>query len=34
MADSTGLVKSRETRDDWKETRYELADIADTLLQA
>ncbi len=33
MADSTGLVKSRETGDDWKETRYELAEIADTLLQ-
>ncbi len=31
MADSTGLVKSRETGGDWKETRYELAEIADML---
>ncbi len=32
MADSTGLVKSRETgKSDWKETRYELAEIADML---
>ena len=27
MADSTGLVKSRETGGDWVETRYELAEI-------
>ncbi len=31
MADGTGLVKSRETGGDWKETRYELAEIADML---
>ncbi len=31
MADSTGLVKSRETGGDWKETRYELAELADML---
>ncbi len=34
MADSTGLVKSRETdKSKWEETRYELAEIADMLLQ-
>ncbi len=31
MADSTGLVKSREALSDWVETRYELAEIADML---
>ncbi len=31
MADSTGLVKSRETGDDWKKTHYELADLVDML---
>ena len=31
MADSDGLVKSRETGGDWKETRYELAELADML---
>ena len=33
MADSTGLVKSQIIIDEWKETRYELAEIADMLLQ-
>ena len=31
MADSTGLVKSRETGGDWVETQYDLAEIADML---
>ena len=31
MADSDGLVKSRGREEDWKETRYELADFADML---
>ncbi len=31
MADSTGLVKSRETGRDWVETHYKLADFADIL---
>ncbi len=31
MADSTGLVKSRETGGDWVETRYELAELVDML---
>ena len=34
MADYTGLVKSRETgKSKWEETRYELAEISDMLLQ-
>ncbi len=34
MADGDGLVESKETSDSkWKETRYELADLADMLLQ-
>ncbi len=31
MADASGSVKSRETRGDWVETQYNLADLADTL---
>ncbi len=33
MADSVGIVRTRETGGDWIETRYELAKIADMLLQ-
>ncbi len=31
MADSAGIVRTRETGGDWVETRYELAEIADML---
>ncbi|MGU9963487.1 MAG: ribose-5-phosphate isomerase RpiA [Candidatus Halichondribacter symbioticus] len=31
MADSTGLVKSRETGGDWVKTQYDLADLAEIL---
>ncbi len=31
MADSDGLVKSRGREEDWKETHYKLAELADTL---
>ncbi len=31
MADSAGIVRTRETGKDWVETQYDLAEIADTL---